>query len=141
MVQDGLYAECPMVQVFWQDLQGRLVPFILNLHCDKQLRRNTVSNGCKPAIVQIIKSMKRKNDSHLRQYGKEDLGFLDDRMQLLETVREIIDIELERREVNHGGDTHPENPPPEDRRRTPPDPPPRRTLWQRIVSLFTSCLP
>lgn len=85
--------------------------------------------------------MKRNNDSHLRQYGEEDLGFLDDRMQLLETVREIIDIELERREVNPGGDTHPENPPPEDRRRTPPDPPPRRTLWQRIVSLFTSCLP
>ena len=38
--------------------------------------------------------MKRKNDSDLRQYGKEDLGFLDDRMQLLETVRKIIDIEL-----------------------------------------------
>ena len=30
MVQDGLYAECPMVQEFWQDLQGRLAPFVLN---------------------------------------------------------------------------------------------------------------
>lgn len=85
--------------------------------------------------------MKRKNDSHPRQYGKEDLGFLDDRMQLLETVREMIDIELERRGVNPEGNPHPENPPPESMGRTPPDPPPRRTLWQRIVSFFTGCLP
>ena len=73
-------------------------------------------------------------------------------MQLLDTVREMIDIELERYGVSLGGNPHPEsprpesphpenpppeNPPPEDRGRTPPDPPPRRTLWQRIVSLFT----
>ena len=63
-------------------------------------------------------------------------------MQLLDTVREMIDIELERYGVSPGGNPHPENPPlenppPEDRGRTPPDPPPRRTLWQRIVSLFT----
>lgn len=30
MVQDGLYAECPMVQEFWQDLQGLFAPFTLN---------------------------------------------------------------------------------------------------------------
>ncbi len=68
-------------------------------------------------------------------------------MQLLDTVREMIDIELERYGVPPGGNPHPESPhpesphpespPPEDRGRTPPDPPPRRTLWQRIVSLFT----
>ena len=78
-------------------------------------------------------------------------------MQLLDTVREMIDIELERYGVTPGGNPHPEsphpesphpesphpeslpleNPPPEDGGRTPPDPPPRRTLWQRIVSLFT----
>ena len=73
-------------------------------------------------------------------------------MRLLDTVREMIDIELERYGVTSGGNPHPESPhpesshpesppletpPPEDRGRTPPDPPPRRTLWQRIVSLFT----
>ena len=68
-------------------------------------------------------------------------------MQRLDTVREMIDIELERYGVTPGGYPHPEsphpesppleNPPPEDKGRTPPDPPPRRTLWQRIVSLFT----
>lgn len=84
--------------------------------------------------------MKRKNDSNPRQHDKVDLGFLDDRMQLLDTVREMIDIELERRGVNPGGNPHPGNPPPEDRGRTPPDPPPRRTWWQRIVRLFTGCL-
>ena len=45
--------------------------------------------------------MKRKNDSIPKQHDKEDLGFLDDRIQLLDT---------------------------------------RRTLWQRLVSLFSLCL-
>ena len=46
--------------------------------------------------------MKRKNDSNPKRHGKEDLGFLDDRMQLLETVREMINIELERRGMTPG---------------------------------------
>ncbi|RRC94500.1 hypothetical protein EII32_11835, partial [Prevotella sp. OH937_COT-195] len=60
---------------------------------------------------------------------KEDLGFLDDRMQLLDTVRRMIDIELDRRGVNAEG-----------MGRTPPDPPPRRSFWQRIMSIFTGSL-
>lgn len=84
--------------------------------------------------------MKRKNDSNPKRHGKEDLGFLDDRMQLLETVREMINIELEWRGMTLGGDHHPENPPPEGTGREPPDPPPRRTLWQRLMGIFTSSL-
>lgn len=80
--------------------------------------------------------MKRKNDSNPKRHGKEDLGFLDDCMQLLETVREMIDIELERRGVKNGGNSHPENPPPEGTGRKPPDRKPKRTLWQRIVKFF-----
>lgn len=80
--------------------------------------------------------MKRKNDSNPKRHGKEDLGFLDDRMQLLETVREMIDIEFERRGVKNGGNSHPENPPPEGTGRKPPDRKPKRTLWQRIVKFF-----
>ena len=30
MMQDGQNAECPMVQEFWQDLQGLFAPFTLN---------------------------------------------------------------------------------------------------------------
>ncbi len=67
--------------------------------------------------------MKRKNDSNPKQHDKEDLGFLDDRMQLLDTVREMIDIELERRGVNIRG-----------------NPPPHRSFWQRIMSIFTGSL-
>ena len=44
--------------------------------------------------------MKRKNDSIPKQHDKEDLGFLDDRIQLLDTVRQMIDIEFERRGLN-----------------------------------------
>ena len=84
--------------------------------------------------------MKRKNDSNPKRHGKEDLGFLDDRMQLLETVREMIDIEFERRGVKTEGNPHPENPPPDDRGRKPPDRKPKRTLWQRIVTFLTGCL-
>jgi hypothetical protein len=29
MMQDGQNAECPMVQEFWQDLQGLFAPFTL----------------------------------------------------------------------------------------------------------------
>ena len=85
--------------------------------------------------------MKRKNDSNPKRHGKEDLGFLDDRMQLLETVREMIDIEFERRGMKTEGNPHPENPPPEGTGRKPPDhKPPRRTLWQRLMGIFTSSL-
>lgn len=77
--------------------------------------------------------MKRKNDRNPKRHDKEDLSFLDDRMQLLGTVRQMIDIELERRGVLPEGNPHPENPPPDGK-------PPRRTWWQRIVSFFTGCL-
>ena len=94
----------------------------------------------------------RKIHPEERRRSAEARQFSEDRMQLLDTVREMIDIELERYGVTPGGNPHPasphpesphpespppENPPPEDGGRTPPDPPPRRTLWQRIVSLFT----
>ena len=89
----------------------------------------------------------RKIQPEERRRSAEARQFSEDRMQLLDTVREMIDIELEQYGVTPGGNPHPENPhpespplenpPPEDRGRTPPDPPPRRTLWQRIVSLFT----
>ena len=89
----------------------------------------------------------RKIQPEERRRSAEARQFSEDRMQRLDTVREMIDIELERYGVTPGGYPHPEsphpesppleNPPPEDKGRTPPDPPPRRTLWQRIVSLFT----
>ena len=99
----------------------------------------------------------RKIQPEERRRSAEAQQFSEDCMQLLDTVREMIDIELERYGVTPGGNPHPEsphpesphpesphpesppleNPPPEDRGRTPPDPPLRRTLWQRIVSLFT----
>ena len=100
-----------------------------------------------PATVQIIDTMKQKNNGPLKRHDKEDLGFLDDRLQLLDTVRQMIDIELERRGASPDGDPHPEKPPPEQEGRNWPEAKtarpsdrPRRTLWQRIVSLFTTWL-
>lgn len=57
------------------------------------------------------------------------------------TIREMIDIEFDRRGMKTEGNPHPENPPPESRGREPPDrKPPRRTFWQRLMNLFTSGL-
>lgn len=62
-------------------------------------------------------------------------------MQLLDTIREMIDIEFERRGVKTEGNPHPENPPPKGTGREPPDrKPPHRTLWQRLMGIFTSGL-
>lgn len=69
--------------------------------------------------------MKRKSDSIPKLHDKEDLGFLDDRMRLLDTIRQMIDIEFERRGLNTDGNPHLENLPPENEGREPL----RRTLW------------
>lgn len=84
--------------------------------------------------------MKRKNDNKPKKGHEDDFGFLDDRMQLLNTIREMINIEFEHRRVRNEGNPHPENPPPDDTGRDPPDFKPKRTLWQRIMSLFSSGL-
>ena len=90
--------------------------------------------------------MKQKNDSITKQHDKEDLGFLDDHIELLETVRQMIDVELEHRrmidvELEHrrlmsDSDPHSRNSLPVYAGRKPPC----RTLWPRIVSFFTGCL-
>lgn len=83
-----------------------------------------------------------KKDDRLTGQQRRNMQFSEDRFGLLDTIRDMIDIELERRGVMSEGNPHPENPPPEGTGREPPDnKPPRRTLWQRIISLFTSdCL-
>ncbi|GAB6982280.1 hypothetical protein JCM15908A_06550 [Prevotella dentasini JCM 15908] len=61
------------------------------------------------------------------------MQFLEDRTDLLDTIREMIDCELDRREQAKKHGIHPENPP--------PIPPPRWcSLWQRIMNIFTVCL-
>ena len=71
-----------------------------------------------------------------RRKSDEAQRFSEDRMQLLDTIREMIDIEFERHGVKTEGNSHPENPPPEGTGRKPPDRKPKRTLWQRIVKFF-----
>ena len=76
-----------------------------------------------------------------RRKSDEAQRFSEDRMQLLDTVRQMIDFEFERRGVKTEGTPHPENPPPEGTGREPPDrKPPRSSLWQRLMGIFTSSL-
>ena len=68
--------------------------------------------------------MKRKNDNTLKNGREEGLEIIDERMQLLETFRQMIGIEFERHGVKTEGSPHPES-----TGREPPDrKPPRRTL-------------
>lgn len=86
----------------------------------------------------MLNGMKRKNDNSPKQRHEEDLGFLDDRMQLLDTVRQIIDIEFERRGMKIKGNPHPENPPPASADCKPSETsPPRHSFWRRLINLFT----
>lgn len=80
--------------------------------------------------------MKQKNDSITKQHDKENLGFLDDHIELLETVRQMIDVELEHRRLMSDSDPHSRNSLPVYAGRKPPC----RNLWQRIVSFFTGRL-
>lgn len=87
------------------------------------------------------KNMKQQSNKKLTERQQRNMQFAEDRFELLDTIRDMIDIELERRGVMSEGNPHPENPPPGNGGREPPhSKPPRRTLWQRLVSLFTVCL-
>ena len=66
--------------------------------------------------------------------------YSEDRLQLLETIHEMIDFELDRRQQTGWGNPHPEFPVPIPVETPPPEkPPPRNTLWHRFVNLFTDC--
>lgn len=91
------------------------------------------------------KSDKRtKRQERYMKFSEDHIQFLDD---IRGTIRDMIDIELDRRGVSPDGNPHPENPPPGPKGREPseakteePNDRPCRTLWKRIVSLFTVCL-
>lgn len=91
--------------------------------------------------------MKQQDNKKLTERQQRNMQFAEDRFELLDTIRDMIDIELERRGVMSEGNPHPENPPPDSKGREPseakteePNDRPCRTLWKRIVSLFTVCL-
>ena len=66
-----------------------------------------------------------------RRKSDEAQRFSEDRMQLLDTIREMIDIEFERREnIQTGGHSESDTP------YSSPDPPPKDTLWKRIWQSF-----
>ncbi len=81
--------------------------------------------------------MKQHEDDKLTWRQRRNMQFSEDRFDLLDTIRDMIDDELDHRGVKPGGDPHHENLPPEQHSREPAR---RPTLWQRIVSLFAVCL-
>lgn len=87
------------------------------------------------------KRMKQQSNKKLTERQQRNMQFAEDRFELLDTIRDMIDIELERRGVMSEGNPHPENPPPGNVEREPPHSKPAcRNLWQRIVSFFTGRL-
>lgn len=88
--------------------------------------------------------MIKKDDRGLTDRQQRNMQYVEDRFELLDTIRDMVDMEIDRRCGPREGNPHPENPPPEAQGREPPEAEagmpagiPRRSLWQRIVRLFT----
>jgi hypothetical protein len=81
--------------------------------------------------------MEKPKNEPINEQQRRNIQLGEDRMQLLDTIREMIDIEFERRKMPPEGNPHPEKPPPKNLGREPASPQPTpRTLWQRILSFF-----
>lgn len=88
--------------------------------------------------------MKQKEDDTLNERQRLNMQFIEDRLELLNTIREMIDIEFERRGMPSGCNPHPENPPPKAQGRDPTGDPigeKALSLWQRIARLFKRAAP
>lgn len=72
--------------------------------------------------------MKQQSDDNLSRRQQEGLQHMEDRMQLLDMVRKMIDAEFDRRDQSQGDCLRPESQPPKSLRKP--------TLWQRIRTFF-----
>lgn len=88
--------------------------------------------------------MGKNSDKKLTEQQRRNLQFAEERLELLDTIRYMIDIELDRRGVPPCSNHHSQNPPHEPKGRDSseseteePGDRPRRKLWQRIVHFFS----
>ncbi|MFC2771568.1 MAG: hypothetical protein ACFN4F_05670 [Porphyromonas endodontalis] len=72
--------------------------------------------------------MKQQSDDNLSRRQQEGLQHMEDRMQLLDMVRKMIDAEFDRRDQSQRDCLRPESQPPKSLRKP--------TLWQRIRTFF-----
>ena len=79
-------------------------------------------------------AMKRNNGKSPSRRHEEELGFLDDRIRLLETVREMIDIEIKQLGLDAIGRSHPEEQPTDSAtRESSRGGLHRRSFWERLL--------
>ena len=81
---------------------------------------------------------KKPNNSNKKDKTTvEAIRFSEDRLQLLDTIHEIVNDELQLRGLNDKGNPHPEKPPPvAERGKSGGKRGPRLSPWQRIKSFF-----
>lgn len=92
--------------------------------------------------------MKQKTEHLSTDRHRRNMQFIEERLELLDTIREMIDIEFERRGMNTRDDPPPEHPPPEPKGRDPADASAGKearsichTLRKCIVRLFKRAAP
>lgn len=90
--------------------------------------------------------MKKQDNKRLTERQRRNMQFLEDRFWLLDTIRSMIDNELDRRAEVPEDNPHPMSTPPGQKGRESPKAQsgeagdrPCRSLCQRIRSLFTKC--
>lgn len=70
--------------------------------------------------------MKQEINHNPNDQQRRNMEYAEDKFMLFDTIRDIVDEELDRRTGKEGKDLSPE--------RQPPKPPPqKRTLWQRLL--------
>ena len=80
----------------------------------------------------------RTKSTELKKKNKGALQFSEDRLQLLDTIQEMVSDELDHRRLKLEGNPHPENPPPEAILDECSGSPIRRhSLWKRIMRLLS----
>ena len=92
--------------------------------------------------------MENKHGKQLLERQRRNMQFTEDRIELLDTIRELIDLELDRREMSFlkpkidkeeltytDSYSEPSESPPSEQHSQESK---RRSLWRRIVSILTA---
>lgn len=91
--------------------------------------------------------MRQQDNNEIAEQQRRNMQIAEDRSRMLDTIRDLIDIELDRRGVSDNGNNRAESPSPTPYHKEPSDTLSdgsraysRRSLWQRILNIFTTGL-
>ena len=89
--------------------------------------------------------MRQQDNNEIAEQQRRNMQIAEDRFRMLDTIRDLIDIEHDRRGVSDNCNNRAESPSPTPYHKEPSDTLSdgsrsysRRSLWQRILNIFTT---